>query len=254
MKKRVSIFCLLGFILSVLPLQAQQPDPWAERDTFIFGMPYIGHAVQPRNTGMISDILKAVFEPEDIDFAHVPHPYKRVLEELRAGTIHCSLQVKDHYKGVLQGETTLATYDLSAAYLYKTGFGGVQSLAGKKIAFLHGFGIQSFIPVTFRAQPVYDLSSAFHMLDRGHVDYVLGDGRLLRDAIDDSDLPSGEFVISGISSFEVRPIFAPTKDGRRFRAIYDRRMKELIASGKLVAIMEKHGLGKESINRVLQAN
>lgn len=234
--------------------RAQKTNPWNPRDICIFGMPTIGHAVKANGTGLITDILKEVFEPEHIDLNYVSLPYKRALEELTTGEIHCSLDVKDNRKGVLQGRATMVYYDLSVAYLRKTGWKGVESLAEQKVAYLHGFDIENFLSVKVHPQMVYDLSSAFHMLDRGHVAYVLDDGRLLEDAMYESKLSYGEFEISPIKSMEVRPIFTPTEKGRRFRDIYDRRIKEMIASGKLQEILRSNGLNKNSIEKVLKAN
>ena len=251
---RISLLFLCILLLCPPAVQAQDDNPWKAVPTCIFGMPAIGHAVKKNGTGVIIDILKAVYEAEKIPLKHVELPYKRAIEGVMSGEIHCTLDIKDNRKGVLQGTATIATYDLAAAYLRKTGFAGINDLAGKKVAYLHGFDIQAFLPVKVIPQLVYDLSSAYHMLEREHAAYILDDIALLKDAMFESKLPTVDFEMSPIESYEVRPIFAPTDAGRRFRDIYDRRMKEMFVSGEFAEIMKANGIKASNIQRVLDLN
>jgi len=248
-----TILTLALSIALVLPVAAQEPDPWKAKEKCIFGMPYLGHAVKRGSTGLVTEILKAVYEPTGIEFLHKELPYVRAMEEVRTGEIHCTLAAKDSHK-LPQGDYTLAYYDLAAAYLRKTGFDNVQSLAGKRVAYLHGFELKRFLPVKFTPQQIYDLSSGFHMLDRKHVAYLLGDNSLLLSAMRDSQLPTSDFMFTDIKSFEIRPVFAPTKEGKRFRNIYNRRMKEMLKSGELTDLMRANGLDEKGIQKILQAN
>lgn len=216
-------------------------------------MPCIGDVVGEHETGLITVILAAVYTPESIEFHHVSLPYQRAVEEVVTGKIDCTLDVLPR-KGTAQASATMAFYDLSAAYLHKTGWQGVQSLKGKPVAYLHGFNLENLVPVTFSPQVVYDLSSAYHLLDRGDVAYILDDNYLLKQALHDSRLPAAGFAISRIQSFKVKPIFSDTATGRLYRDIYDRRIKEMLADGELVEIFEKHGLKKEYVDRIRQAN
>lgn len=246
---------MASLALDVLSASAEDAaNPWAKREECVFGMPYLGQVVRPRNQGALTAVLKAVYAYDGIDLRHEALPYERALEGLRQGAVDCTLVLKGDHKGVLQGETTLATYDLAAAYLRETGWVGIQSLKDQRVAYLHGFDLETLLPVPILPQLVYDLSSAYHMLERGHVTYVLDDVALLRDAMYDSQLPSSEFSITEFASYEVRPIFADTPKGRRLRDIYDRRMKVLIETGDFVDILKKNGMSAPGIEKVLKAN
>lgn len=258
-KYRISFYTIILRVLLLtllLPVatQADEVNPWKKVQTCVFGMPYIGHAVGPHETGLITSILKAVYKPESINLVHKELPYKRALEELASGTIQCTLDLKDHRKGFYQGKTTMAFYDLSATYKNKTEWKGVDSLRGAKVAYLHGFDLENFISVNFEPQLVYDLSSAFHMLDRGHVDFILGDKLLLQDAMYESKVPSHDLVVSKIKSYEVRPLFSKNAAGLKFRDIYDRRMKGMMATGEFAEIVFEQGLTPKSLQRILDAN
>lgn len=245
---------LLLLLCLAMPAMADKPNPWAPRQQCLFGMPFLGHAVKPQQTGLLTEMFKLIYEPEDILLRHERLPYLRALEGVRSGKLHVTLDIKTDRKGVLQSKGVMATYDLAVAYKFKTGFEDLKSLKDKRVAYLHGFGLEEFVPVQFMPQLVYDLTSAFHMLDRGHVTYVLGDNALLRDAIFDSRLPSGQYVITDISTHFVRPIFADTEEGRLLRDVYDRRMKELIAKGDLQDFLIKQGLSMTGIEKVIDAN
>lgn len=254
-KLRIAICTLLAaLLLAANVVFAQSPDPWKARERCVFAMPYIGHAVKPDNKGLVNDILTAVYEYDDIELEHIAMPYKRSLEGLRTGEIDCTLDVKNNARDVLQGSLTIAFYDLSVAYMRTTPYKNVQSLKGQRAAYLHGFSLDAFLPVKINPQLVYDLSSAFHMLERDHVRFILGDNKLLEDAMYESKLPSHQFVITKLDSFEVNPIFADTSRGRELRDVYDRRMRKLIDSGKLAEIMRQNGLSASTIRKVLSVN
>lgn len=259
MKKRTqtqSIVALALCMVLAMPLTslARQDGIWTDRKECIFGMPTMGMAVAKHEAGLINNILIAVFKKDRIDVTYKAIPFKRAQEELTAGTIDCSLDLNGYKRVGLQAKSTMVFYDLSVAYLRKSEWDGIKSLEGKRVGYLHGFALEDLLPVKFRPQMIYDLSSSYHMLDRRHVDYVLDDNLLLRDALYDSKLPAAGFAIAEIKSFEVRPVFADTPKGRRYLKIYDWRMREMIKDGELAEIFAAHGLGKAYMERIRKAN
>ncbi len=247
---------ILAFAILILlttSAHAELNNPWQPRPFCFFGMPYAGHAVMRNGKGLMIDMLKAVFEREKVDFEHKVMPYDNAVEAVEKGTIHCTLDLEQRHKN-LQAKVTPAFYDLGVAYLRSTEFKNMKSLAGKRVAYVHGFGLQQFLPVKIRPQLVYDLSSGFHMLERGNATYVMGDARLLKEAMFESKIPAGIFEIKKLMSFKLKFIFAPTKEGRLFRDIYDRRMKEMMKSGHFQEIMKSYGSTKQNIQRILDAN
>ncbi|BCS89230.1 hypothetical protein PSDVSF_24720 [Pseudodesulfovibrio sediminis] len=227
---------------------------WQPPKAVIFGMPYLGQAVKKGGTGLVSSILKAVFDGAGYAFQHKDLPYKRALKNLRAGTIDCTLDIKDKQKGVAQAAKMLVAYDLAVAYLRTRGFKDIKELDGQRVAYLHGFDIQSVLPVQVKPQLSYDLSSAFHMLDRGHVTYIIDDEQLLKDALYESKLPTSAFMITKIRSMEVHPIFTDNEKGRKLRDVYDRRMREMTVSGELEDILKANGMSDADIKIILDAN
>jgi ABC-type amino acid transport substrate-binding protein len=148
----------------------------------------------------------------------------------------------------------IAICDLSVAYVWADGFKGVNDLTGQKVACLHGYDIQRLLPVEIKPQTVYDLTSAILMLDRGHAKFVIDDAALLKEAIRETKIPSNTFGIAPLMRLDIVPVFSPDEKGRRLRDIYDRRMREMIASGELQRIMQENGLDKVGIQNVLKAN
>lgn len=248
--------CLFFLLLLLLPQAASagQPDPWAPRQQCLFGMPYLGQIVKPQQTGLINQMFRLLFEEEDVLFRHVRMPYGKAVEGVVNGTINMTLDMEPSRKGVVTARSPLVTYDMAAAYKFETGFKGVQSLAGKRVAYLNGIDVYRFLPVEIQAHPVYDLGSGFHQLDGDLVDYLLGDIALLRDAMLEAQLPSGKIVITYMNKFLVRPIFTDSKEGRMLRDIYDRRMEEIIENGDLVELLRGEGMTEKRITEILEAN
>ncbi|WP_158946387.1 transporter substrate-binding domain-containing protein [Pseudodesulfovibrio cashew] len=249
-----SLFLILLMTLVAAPAPARGQDRLVGRETCVFGMPYLGHAVMPGRTGLLTDILKEVFEGAHVDLDHRPMPYARALEAVKSGGVDCALDVRADGGGALPARVPLISYDLAAAYRRCTPFKDATSLAGQKVAYLNGFGLVRFLPVEVDPLLVYDLSSAYHLLDRGEVAFILGDSLLLKRAMDDSRLPIAPFVISPIRSLTVRPVFSPDKRGRRLRDLYDRRMRELLASGALLELLRQKGYDEAAIAKVVKVN
>lgn len=220
-----AILCAVLFLNGSSLAAATKDTRWTEWEKVSFGMPYLGHAVKPQRGGVVNAILTEVFEGAEIDFEHVALPYTRALREVRQGKLDLTLDVENNRKGVLHGTTTMVFYDLSVAFLRSSGFEGMKSMANERVAYLHGFNIEKYLPVPVKTHLVYALSSAFHLLELGEVKYVLGDYELLKNALHESGLADTSQVIQRLKSYRVHPIFAPTEKGRRYRAVYERRLR-----------------------------
>ncbi|MEF2231184.1 MAG: hypothetical protein V3571_09670 [Pseudodesulfovibrio sp.] len=244
--------CLLLVLLWCLPARAAG-DPWKAKPRCVFGMPYIGRAVQPDQAGIVINVLRLVFEGQGVEARHEVMPYERAADEVGKGTIQCTLDVGNRHPKSLPTERPLLNYDLAAARLAATPWKGVESLRGTRVAYLQGFDLGELVPVPFTPQPVFDLASAFPMLEDKFVAFILDDVRLLDRALRDSRIPSHLFAVEPITSLPVRLIFAPTDEGRRYRDIYDRRMRELAASGELARVLLESGLSQERVDRLLKA-
>ncbi|MEZ7198268.1 substrate-binding periplasmic protein [Pseudodesulfovibrio karagichevae] len=227
-------------------------DDWRDAPVCVFGMPEDGHAVRNDNTGYITEVLRAALAPAGYDLVHKDMPYRRARGELAKGRIQCSLAARDH--DAQSARSVIFACDLVVAYRAADGFSGLKDLADQKVAHLFGFDFEELLPVSIRPQPTYDRTSAIHMLDRGHVRYVIGEETLLKSAVRKTGLPLTEFGFARFRSMDVVPIFAPNAEGARLRDIFDRRMAEMAASGELAAIFRKYGLPEDRIRHILDAD
>jgi len=250
------IVCLLLILLLALPAvsAAGEPDPWAPRQQCLFGMPYLGQAVMSQQRGVINEIFKLLYETEGILFQHIRMPYANAVEGVINGSLHMTLDVETLGKGVVTARHTLALYDMAVAYRHDTGYKDVNSLKGKRVAYLSGFEVQRFLPVKIESAPVYDLGSGFHQLDGKLVDYLIGDLDLLKQAMFETQLPSGQIQMTLIKTMHVKPIFTDTKEGRMLRDIFDIRMEDVLANGDLVELLRKEGVKETDIAKLIEAN
>jgi len=251
-----TVLVLLFALCCAFPAQADGTatgDPWTAKPVCTFGMPYIGRAVLPRQAGMLTAILQRVFEPEGVVLRHQVMPYQRALDELTKGSIQCTLSIGDDPPRSLRARHPVFLYDLAAARLTTTKWKGVSSLKGERVAYAHGFDLAAFFDVRFTPQLVYDLGSAFPLLEQGFVTYILGGRLMLEAARRNSGLHAHLCVIEPIKTLPVYPVFAPTEAGRNFRDIYDRRMRALAASGELADVLAESGLPEDRVKRLLDA-
>ncbi|MBG0790202.1 MAG: transporter substrate-binding domain-containing protein [Desulfovibrionaceae bacterium] len=236
------------------PACASDYPEWQKPLRCVFGMPYIGRSVKPCETGMITEVLKEVFEQADVEFEHRNMPFLNTRQALKKGTIDCTLALDDAHETTIRGTAAIALYDLAVAHRIENEFEGVEDLKGQRVACIYGFDLQRLVPVDMLVQTAYHRVSVFQLLDRGHVKYVLDEESLLEEALLAAKLPTPEFDIARIKTLKVRVIFAPTEKGRRFQALYDSRMKEVAASGRMRAILRDNGMREVNIDRLLKAN
>lgn len=244
----VKQYLIIIFVLLMAVTAFAQDDPWVPQEVCVFGMPYVGRGVQPGQAGLYTEILQNVYEDVGIGFKHKSLPYPRALQCVNDSRIQCTLSVRDRYNGVVQGAVPLALYDLVAVHFRSTEFTGIASLSGKRVAYLNGFDWQEYITVKMAPQEVYDLGFAFQMLDRGHVEYIIGDRDQLLEALPRSGLQLSDMQISPITTLEVCPIFSPSESGRRLKEVYDRRMQELVGSGALDRIYQRYGVNVRALH------
>jgi ABC-type amino acid transport substrate-binding protein len=248
---------LLALLLAAQLAQAAPDAPeddWRDAPVCVFGMPEGGDAVGDDNTGYVTEVLRAALAPAGYDLVHKDMPYRRACGELAEGRIQCSLTAKNAASQTASARSVICACDLSVAFLSARGFSGLKELAGQRVAYLYGFDFEQLLPVPIRPQPTYDRASAIHMLDRGHVRYVIGEETLLKEAIRQTGLPLTEFGMSRFMSVDVVPVFSPNAEGLRLRDIFDRRMAEMAASGELAAIFRKYGLPEERIRYILKTD
>lgn len=252
--RSIKILLPLLTVLWLLPAgPASALDPWEPLPTCVFGMPLMSKIVQKDQQGAINAVLKAAFEKERIRFKHTTMPYERAVAAAEQGEVQCTLEIDGFFSDLVRGKQPIYFCNLSAARLKTTPWKGKSSLKGKRVAYPQGMGFEKILSVDFLPQHVYALSSAFHLLEQGLVQYALEDRGLLKEAIRESELPSHIFAIDPIRSFGVYLAFAPTEVGRRYREIYERRMKEMAASGELADILTRNGLGARCIEHILEA-
>ena len=236
------------------PAPTSNEDNWDQAPVCVFGMPESGHAVRGDDSGYITEVLRAALAPAGYNLVHKDMPYLRARGELALGRIQCSLSTRGSEKRATPARSVIAACDLSVAYIAADGFSGIRDLADQKVAHLFGYDFQQLLPVPIHPQTTYDRTSAIHMLDRGHARYVIGEESLLKEAIQETGLPLTEFGFSRFKSMDVVPIFAPNAEGFRLRDIFDRRMKEMAASGELAAIFRKYGVPEDRIRHILKVD
>lgn len=256
---RALVAVLAALVLTVqaaLPASAEKPvyPEWQKPRRCVFGMPYVNGVVEPNEKGVITAILKEVFDRRDMTFEHRSLPYNRVRPELRKGSIQCSLGLRGHHGMEVEGETAIAVFNLAVAYRTRDGFQGVDAMAGERVACIYGFDFQKLLPVEVLVRNGFDLTSSFHLLDRGDVRYVLDEETQMREALFETKLPTSEIGIKRIMTLEVHPIFSPDEAGREFKALYDRRMRNLAEDGKLRRIMRDNGMPEQGIDTIFKIN
>ncbi len=239
------------FFLQVLALMILATTWGAEsRDTLKVITPQWEDQTNADGSGLFFDILRAVYESEDIGLAYTFAPWKRCQAMVNAGNQDAMLCVwKSHARQNHQITTKMPLFVEETAVVVKKASGiiwkGIHSLDYKRAVWLRGYNYhQSSQMAGIQLADWYEVDAqedAWHQLDLDRFDAYI-DARIDIDGYLKSDRQNaGLYQIYPLWKQKAYVAFTDTKRSRRLIRIYDTRVKALIASGELARIHAKWG-------------
>lgn len=198
----------------------------------------------PDGTGLYWEVLKAIYEPAQIEVKTATVPWNRAMP----------MVTKYHVYNAIVGEqkTTkedliFPDYPIDVEYLTALSMAGrnlswhgVASLKNKKVGWMKGYKVipkekQNFELIEYRT-----LEQGLKMLEVGELDYLIDEWDEISSAVSEAghsmtrysmnEMPEGTDIYVG---------FVNTPMSQMLIAVYNERMKTLYIEKKLVAIYEK---------------
>lgn len=185
-------------------------------------------------TGLYFDVIRQVFSGVKLDIKIVP--FARSIQMLESGKADLSVgnYLGDVEKGLYPKYPI--DYDDVTVLMTKaagTSFNGELSLKGKKVAWITDYGYENHIKVPLTFVEVSDRESGINMLKAGRIDYYVETSEEIRGALEGLKLSESDFRLEPIKWLSLYVCFADNDKGKRLRADWDKRMRELIVSGAL---------------------
>lgn len=122
-----------------------------------------------------------------------------------------------------------------------TQFRGVDSLAGKKVAWVRGYDYHKYFDVPLIKYEVNNRKSILRMLKRGRIDYFMDSPNTMARAKDKFYPGDASLVIRNLSKLKLYPAFSNTAKGHMLREIWDQRMPKIHQTTKMKNLFKQWG-------------
>ena len=199
-------------------------------------------ATNKDGTGLYWDIFRAVYEPENI----------QVKTEIRsyAGSVEMVKQQKaDAMVGAYKDEVDDALFpqyhfdaDVVQA-VFKKGkvaeFKGQESLSGKKVAWIKGYGYDEYLDVPVSKNEFDRRADIIRVLGRDRVDFFLEAKAEIVDCIEKGLIDPASYEIVTVLKLNLYLAFTNNARGQRLKEIFDTRFPQLVASGEIKRLYAK---------------
>ena len=216
---------------------------------------------EPDGSGLYLDVMNKVFQPEGIQVSHKILPILRSIASINKGENvdvmladwdKSHMTQDDNYqldKIIVPSSPIFAEFVEAAFHPESTlAWSDIQADNSKKVAWIRGYGYQeSFGLSEHPIVELNDVDQGLKMLIRGHIDCYLNDRAEFDFFVKAAGLKKIEWRRELVAMHKMYPIFHNNDRGRRFMAIFDRRMDELIQSGELFSLYQQYGFDYQQV-------
>lgn len=229
----------LALLLLCLGCSGVQAEVAAPAQINLVSEQWGGHT-NADGSGLARDVMAAVFEPAGIKLNLRIVPYSRSIGLVQRGEADAWL---GSYRNEVKQQVFYPQwhYDaerVSALGLASQAVPNLQSIGRFRLAWMHGYEYQHYLPGLDRFQEVQRRSGILDMLERGRADFYI-DSRSEVDAVLRGAQTPERFRITQLTRLPLYPGFADTARGRALAAVYDRRMAELVETGSLRPLFQR---------------
>jgi len=202
-------------------------------------------------TGLYWDILRAIYESEDLHVLPIILPYARARMATENGMIDAMLSARPTEAQGLFFPHWHYGVNFISVIVKKNDFEnwqGEYSLQDKRVGIIRGTNYEGFLYVPVKIYPVTQRSNGLLMLSKGRLDCFLDDRMdlqreliLFEAKLRDGGFKIEEYRIENVVAVKQYVAFTDSPKGRRLADIYDKGINRLLNSGQLKAIFDKHG-------------
>lgn len=197
-------------------------------------------------SGLYWDILRAAYEPAGIEVQRRIVPYARSIREVtvtgKADAWVASYM--DEVDGPLYPEWHFDADYVGAVYNpdLVSGIDGQSTLAGREVGWMRGYAYDQYLSVDVDATRIDDRHGGLRMVEGGRIDFFVDAQVEIDTALEKTGL--GETLASDtVLELPLYLGFADTERGRELRAIWDRRLPELLRDGTISRLYQEYEWG-----------
>lgn len=233
---RLWSLALLWLFLGCSGAQAEEAAP---AQINLVSEQWAGHT-NADGSGLARDVMGAVFEPAGIKLNFRIVPYSRSIGLVQRGEADAWL---GSYHNEVKAQVVYPQWHYDADQISALGLASqpvptLQSLGRYRLAWMHGYDYQRYLPGLDKFQEVQRRSGILAMLERDRADFYIDAVTEVDAVLRGAQVPE-RFRITRLTRLPLYPGFADTARGRALAAVYDRRMAELVETGSLRPLFQR---------------
>lgn len=235
---RAGMKCLLGVSLLTMGFAVAISPAWGDSlsdqpDDIVLVSEHWNDYTEADGTGLGWDLMRELFEPAGIKVQARIEPYTRAVGLVQRGQA-------DAWVGAYENEVegTLYTkwhYDVDQIYalsLASEPAPTLQTLGSFRLAWVRGYEYQHYLPNAMHFNEVARRDHILPMLDHSRADLYIDAKPEIDFILRQTKLPQ-RFRTTYLTTIPLYLSFADNARGRFLRDLFDRRMAQLVHSGKL---------------------
>jgi len=195
-------------------------------------------------SGLYFELIRAVYSRCGITVYTATYPYARgvyMVQQGRAdawvGSFWHERDFPVYPKWPFERNRQMVLARRASAYPYQ----GVESLRGRRVAWLRGFNMDRYIAQPMRITEVDAVHSGIRMIEADRIDFFICAEQALRDELRAVATQSPALRMDHLMDLGLYLAFSPSHRGRRLSEAWDRGMASLQGSQSLRAIFQRAG-------------
>jgi polar amino acid transport system substrate-binding protein len=241
---RVRMKWLLGLLLLMVGLWTAEEGVSAESspdnptDIVLVSEQWIAYT-EADGSGLGWDLMREIFEPAGIKVASRTEPYTRAVGLVQRGEADAWVGAYEHeVEGTLYPKWHYDTDEIYALGLASRPAPTLKTLGSYRLAWVRGYEYQHYLPNVVHFNEVARRDHILPMLDHARADLYI-DARPEVDFILGQTHEPQRFRTTYLMSIPLFLSFADNARGRFLRDVFDKRMAQLVRSGKLRSIFTR---------------
>lgn len=189
-------------------------------------------------SGLAWDVMRKIFEPAGVSVITRTEPYVRSVGLVQKGEADAWVGSYQQEAEALYPRWHYDTDHIYALALASKAVPAYSTVGNYRLAWVRGYEFQHYLPGITRYNEVQRRTGILSMLEHDRADYYI-DALTEIDVILKQAAEPGRYRRTHLAELPLYLGFADTPRGRALRALYDKRMDELVPGGQLREIYKQ---------------
>ena len=200
-------------------------------------------------SGLYWDIFKAVYEPEGIKVKTKTVPWNRAMKMVSKYRTYNAIvgEYRDTEEEVIFPIFPIDVEYLSVLSKNKKDFkwDGLKSLKGHTIGWIKDYEVIVESQRDFKLKEFRNIEQGIRLLNSGKIDFLIDDWDEIAAAMQENKMNNDDYTVNEMpEGKDIYAAFSIDNLSRELIEIYNERIPDLVASGKLAAIYKKWDTGE----------